>query len=74
MMWCFKYYRSMVFETGEDIGDIITNWNTATIVASVQKITVSRRPDALWEHSLRVFKRERFDCRKSLQVRKYDDD
>ncbi|XP_052065804.1 uncharacterized protein LOC127705517 [Mytilus californianus] len=53
-----------------DIRDTILEWKLELIdLDNFQTIKVSRRPESLWEHSLRCFQRSSFDVRKLLKVK-----
>ncbi|XP_076091915.1 uncharacterized protein LOC143063580 isoform X2 [Mytilus galloprovincialis] len=52
-----------------DIRDTILEWKLELIdLDNFQTIKVSRRPESLWEHSLRCFRRSSFDVTKLLKV------
>ena len=63
-----SFFRDdILHSSGQDIRDILREWKISTLdLDEEQNLSVTRRPDSLWSHVIRVYTRGSFDVKKVL--------
>ena len=65
-----SFFRDDILpSSGQDIRDILQEWRISTLdYDETQKLSVTRRPESLWSHAVRVYSRGSFNVQKVLKV------